>query len=698
MRAITIIGMEPVDVRPGGLNRYASDLAAAYRHAGVEVNMVTHNVPPMVKFGLIKRLWFYFTQGLTDQTSIVDSHFALYGLPYILGRALRGRPALLTSHFQGPWADESVVADGRSSASSVLKKLVERSVYKRSVLVVVLSQGFKERIVSDYAVDRDRVRIIKPGVDLDRFKINSIDGRRPREHADFQICAVRRLDPRMGLDVAIRAMSLLGTGYTLKIAGVGKDQKRLEELIDELALADRVELVGRLTDEQIVDLYNDSDLSIVPTVALEGFGLVVLESLACGTPVVASRQGGLIDALAPFRDEMLFEPGSPRELAATIRKFVDGESAPSYRECRSFAELHGWPQVIAAHRREIRQVVFESVGKELSVYPPSTAALVICSINRPHDLRRALKSISQYRRQPDEIIVVTRPDQLETIEVVRTADAEPPPRLVFVDKPGLAAAVQTGLRASMSEVTCFTDDDSIPLEDWFERIQIAFHDDYFLVAVGGRDNVGADRTVKSDEPVGHISKSGKIYGNHALGVGEARYVSHLKGVNMAFWTSSAQKVNLRDHIVGHGAQYRNEFMLSLAVIQGKGRVLYDPDIKVDHFPASRDNNDARTPVSVEELRLDVSNELASLLGYGNSIRFLVAAARTLFIGTEVRPGIVRICAQRNRTYEQKREVLDSLFWSLRRSVGTARVIRNNRHPKAGLADARTAKPSGVHGE
>jgi glycosyltransferase involved in cell wall biosynthesis len=698
MRAITIIGMEPVDVRPGGLNRYASDLAAAYRHAGVEVNMVTHNVPPMVKFGLIKRLWFYFTQGLTDQTSIVDSHFALYGLPYILGRALRGRPPLLTSHFQGPWADESVVADGRSSASSVLKKLVERSVYKRSVLVVVLSQGFKERIVSDYAVDRDRVRIIKPGVDLDRFKINSTDGRRPREHADFQICAVRRLDPRMGLDVAIRAMSLLGTGYTLKIAGVGKDQKRLEELIDELALADRVELVGRLTDEQIVDLYNDSDLSIVPTVALEGFGLVVLESLACGTPVVASRQGGLIDALAPFREDLLFEPGSNGELAAAIRKIATEEKAPSPEDCRAFAELHGWQQVVTAHRKELRRVTFEAVGKDTSQYPQGTACLVICSVNRPDDLRKALQATSQYHRQPDEIIVVTRPDQAETIEVAKAANTNSPLRLVYVESPGLAAAVQTGLTASTCELTCFTDDDSIPFPDWFERIELAFGADDFLVAVGGRDNVDANRIISTDEPVGQISNFGKIYGNHALGSGEPRYVTHLKGVNMGFWTSSAQQVNLKDHIVGNGAQYRNEFMLSLAVSEGKGRVLYDPAIQVDHFPAHRDNDDARTPVSIAELKLDVSNELASLLAYGYGPRFFIAAARTLFIGTDVRPGIFRICNHRNDSSGQTSEKLASLLWSLKRSLLTASAVRQDRRRRTGRKEHRGDGAVDVRGE
>jgi glycosyltransferase involved in cell wall biosynthesis len=678
MRAITIIGMEPIAVRPGGLNRYANDLGSAYRAAEVEVNMITHDVPANAKFGLVRRLWFYFRVGLIDQNPIVDSHFALYGLPYILARKMRGRGVLLTSHFQGPWADESVVADGRPSASSALKKIVERAVYSRSRLIIVLSEGFKERIVTDYGVPRDRVRVIKPGVDLGRFRAQVDVLQKSNGNAAFRICAVRRLDPRMGLDVAIRAMSLLGEGFELKIAGVGKDQKRLETLIDELSLTGRVQLLGRLTDQEIVDLYNSSDLSVVPTVALEGFGLVVLESLACGTPVVASRQGGLIDALAPFRDDMLFEPGNHNELASAVRRAAEKESVPTSAECRSFAELHGWTQVVQAHLGEIWKAAFEYVGKDHNRYQQGTAALVICSVNRPHDLRKALESVSQYNRQPDEIIVVTRPDQAETIDVARTVDTCSPLRLVFVDTPGLAAAVQKGLEASVCEITCFTDDDSVPLPNWLERIEIAFKNDALLVAVGGRDNVDADRTISTEEPVGVVSASGKIYGNHALGVGEPRYVNHLKGVNMGFWTASAQRINLKDHIRGTGAQYRNEFLLSLAVGGGNGQVLYDPDIQVDHFPARRDDNDARTPVSVDELKLDVSNELASLLAYGNGTRFLIAALRTLFIGTEVRPGILRVCTQSTNTAKHKREAIGSLLWSTKRSLATARTVRQER--------------------
>lgn len=678
MRAITIIGMEPIAVRPGGLNRYANDLAAAYRAAEVEVDMLTHDVPANARFGLLRRLWFYFHRGLIDQTPIVDSHFALYGLPYILARGIRGRGVLLISHFQGPWADESVVADGRPSASSALKKIVERAVYSRSKLIIVLSQGFKERIVTDYGVPRERVQIIKPGVDLDRFRAEVDANRKPNGSAPFQICAVRRLDPRMGLDVAIRAMSLLDERFELKIAGVGKDQKRLELLIDELSLTGRVQLIGRLTDQEIVDLYNLSDLSIVPTVALEGFGLVVLESLACGTPVVASRQGGLIDALAPFREDMLFEPGNHNELAGAVLRAAEIETVPTPAECRSFAELHGWTQVVQAHLGEIRKAAFQYAEKDNSRYQQGTAALVICSVNRPHDLQKALESVSQYNRQPDEIIVVTRPDQAETIDVARTVDTCSPLRLVFVDVPGLAAAVQTGLQASVCELTCFTDDDSVPLPNWLERIELAFKNDALLVAVGGRDNVDANRTISTDEPVGVVSASGKIYGNHALGVGKPRYVNHLKGVNMGFWTASAQRINLQDHIRGTGAQYRNEFLLSLAVGGGNGKVLYDPGIQVDHFPARRDDNDARTPVSVDELKLDVSNELASLLAYGNGARFLIAAMRTLFIGTEVRPGIVRVCTQSASTAKHKREAIGSLLWSTKRSFATARTVRQER--------------------
>ncbi|UVT24116.1 glycosyltransferase family 4 protein [Rhodococcus pyridinivorans] len=295
---------------------------------------------------LWKRLKSYFQAGLRDDSDIVDCHFALYGFAYVLGRKFSRNPFKLVVHFQGPWYKESEVADGGASVSTRIKKLIEKRLYDKADLFVVLSEEMRSALKNDFNISETEIRRIKPGVNLERFSFRGQGRKTPS--SPFRICSVRRLDPRMGLDVALRALALVDEDFEYVIAGQGQQRDVLERLVRDLGLSSRVKLVGRLSDSEIVELYQSSDLSLVPTVALEGFGLVVLESLACGTPVVASRQGGLIDALEDFDPALLVQANDPNALADRIKGALDGD-LPSREECADFAALHSWSSVVKAH-------------------------------------------------------------------------------------------------------------------------------------------------------------------------------------------------------------------------------------------------------------------------------------------------------------------------------------------------------------
>ncbi|OZD10780.1 hypothetical protein CH253_29730 [Rhodococcus sp. 06-156-3C] len=690
MDSITIVGMEPVSVRPGGLNRYAADLVRAYEELGYSVHFVTHQKSGDGRRSILPvRLLRYFRAGIVDRNTVVDSHFALYGLSYLLGRRLSGHSYILVNHFQGPWSEESAIASGKNGYATFLKKTIEKMMYRNADKFVVLSEEFRTHLISRFRVEEGDIEVIKPGVDTARFKEKKLS---LNSGEIFRICAVRRLDPRMGLDVALAAMELLGEGFELTIAGVGTDKDRLAKIVKEKSLAGRVRFAGRLSDDEVVTLYQQSHLSIVPTVALEGFGLVVLESLACGTPVVASRQGGLIDALESFCDDMLVDPGNAVELAKRIMDARDGQM-PTQESCRAFAMKHSWPSVVDKHVSLAQSAIYEKTQKSGSARK-GTTAVVVCSVNRPNDLDRCLRALAALHRTPDEVIVVTRHSQSATISVAESFRGEIPIRVDFSSKPGLAAAIEAGLASSTSEITCFCDDDAVPRSDWLTKIERAFAIDASVIAVGGRDNVDGDQRSVTANPVGTLSWTGKIYGNHALGKGGPRYVQHLKGANMAVWTAAAKTIPLSTMVRGEGAQYRNELILCSAISNRFTKIVYDPSIQVDHFPSTRPEGDARTPLSARELKNDVANELFATLAFRKNARAFSAVLRTVAIGTAVRPGMLRTAiSMRPENFNRGVAEINAVGLGFRQALKHAAVVRRQSGASRRVGSGRIAQPT-----
>ena len=120
--------------------------------------------------------------------------------------------------------------------------------------------------------------------------------------------AVRRLVRRMGLEDLIDAIGLLKHRHPdvlLLIAGKGKIGEELQQRIDAAGLQDNVKLLGFVPDNHLAALYRAATVSVVPTVALEGFGLITVESLASGTPVLVTPVGGLPEAVAGLSDDLV---------------------------------------------------------------------------------------------------------------------------------------------------------------------------------------------------------------------------------------------------------------------------------------------------------------------------------------------------------------------------------------------------------
>jgi glycosyltransferase involved in cell wall biosynthesis len=388
-----LLGAHWYEDAPGGLNRYLADLFTALDAAGLcpraTVAGPAANAPvdvvPGTRFDRplpIRLVGFSraATRAASTSVTVVDAHFALYAFwPVVAGR-LRRLP--LVVHFQGPWAEESVASGETSGWRIPVKRWVERSVYRRAVAVVVLSEAFKRLLVRDYGVPPWAIEVIPPGVDLARFA--------PGDRADARavldlspeaqiVIVVRRLVPRMGLDILIDAWARLQPTLPraqLVVVGDGPERHQLQELARRSGIGASVRFLGRVDDATLARCYQAADLSVVPTAALEGFGLVVLESLACGTPVVVTDSGGLPEGVAGLDLSLIVPAGDADALASRLRTALDGTQAPpAPTRCRAHAESFSWPMVAEHHRAVYSRAVHPAPRKLRVVYIDHCARL-----------------------------------------------------------------------------------------------------------------------------------------------------------------------------------------------------------------------------------------------------------------------------------------------------------------------------------
>lgn len=291
---------------------------------------------------------------------VVAAHFALYTLPVL--DLIRDIP--LVVHFHGPWGLESRV-EGANPAVVAAKRLVERLVYRRARRIIVLSDAFGRILQDHYGIPGSVLRRIPGGVDSARFAVGET-----REEARFAlgwesgrptVLAVRRLVRRMGLGNLIQAIALLRQRHPdvlLCIAGTGAAREELEGQARAAGLQDSVRFLGSLSDAALPLAYRAADVSIVPTLALEGFGLIAVESLAAGTPVLVTPVGGLPEIVRPLSPDLVLPGTSPELIAAGLDGALSNPGLlPSDAACRRYAQAHfDWQAVAQATADVYREV------------------------------------------------------------------------------------------------------------------------------------------------------------------------------------------------------------------------------------------------------------------------------------------------------------------------------------------------------
>ncbi len=363
----------------GGLDRYYRSLFEHLPEATGVVVGPADDVPPAVTvasredLALPHRLFDFWraARRAANGVEVVDAHFALYALAPLLFGATRTSPSVF--HFHGPWAEENVAAGDTSRVKLRLRRSLERLALGRADAHVVLSSAFRRVLVERYRVSPWEIHVLAPGVALDVFTPGERSGARARLGIDasaFVVVCARRLVPRMGIDVLLDAWARLegelSDDSVLLLVGDGPLHAQLSERAAHPTLAARVRIMGRLSDADLIDAYRTADVAVVPTIAFEGFGLVVLEAAACGTPSIVSKVGGLPEVTIPLDPSLMIAAADHEALAARLREAAQG-LLPTRARTRTYAESFDWRTVADRHRSLYRRLAAGERDERLRV-------------------------------------------------------------------------------------------------------------------------------------------------------------------------------------------------------------------------------------------------------------------------------------------------------------------------------------------
>jgi len=216
---------------------------------------------------------------------------------------------------------------------------------EQAAAVITVSGALRQRAI-EVGIDEKKIAVLRNGVDLEQFTPQDREASRQQFGASgFTVVSVGNLVPLKGHEMTIEAVASMPDA-TLLIAGGGPLHDALVARAAALGVADRVKLLGEVPHGQLARLYSAADVSVLMS-EREGWANVLLESMACGTAVVATRVGGNAEAITLHAAGALLPERSSEALAGALRAFRQN---PNDRAAtRRHAEAFGWGAVAAGN-------------------------------------------------------------------------------------------------------------------------------------------------------------------------------------------------------------------------------------------------------------------------------------------------------------------------------------------------------------
>jgi D-inositol-3-phosphate glycosyltransferase len=376
----------------GGMNVYVRDLSRELARRGHHVDVYTRSQDPSlprIRSGLgygarvihlpagpehpyDKHLVYghlpEFVDGVLAQAEadgaaydVLHSHYWLSG---VVARELRHRwgvPIAHMAHTLGKM--KNAVAQRPEERETARRIVVETEIVHSADALVAATPVEREQLVQLYAAAPARIRVISPGVDIERF--HPIPTAHAKEHIGIcpnrrTILFVGRIEPLKGIDNLLRAMARIAEkrpdlrdGLCVSIVGgdldasrVDDEMMRLQELREELGIDDIVTFLGARDQDMLQYYYSAAEMVVMPS-DYESFGMVALEAMACGTPVIASDVGGLAFLVKHGRTGYRVPARDPAALAAKITSLLTDEGLRRRigQRAACWAESYAWPRI-----------------------------------------------------------------------------------------------------------------------------------------------------------------------------------------------------------------------------------------------------------------------------------------------------------------------------------------------------------------
>lgn len=249
---------------------------------------------------------------------------------------LKGLPLVITIHQCALPAEDVLTA--RKSLANILAAFYKGLFLAYDLAIakkIILVSPSATNLVSSLVKYHDKIVVIPDGVDTKLFRPKRLRSR--SSNGPFRVLYVGRFMPFKGLDTLIEAFYLLRrrrADVRLLLVGRGPTKELAEKKVKELGMMDQVEFLGQIPNHKgLVDAYNSADAFVLPSRSpAEGFGMVLLEAMACGLPVVATRVGGIPYVLGDGLYGKLVKPRDPYELASALDQIHNNDKLSEMRK------------------------------------------------------------------------------------------------------------------------------------------------------------------------------------------------------------------------------------------------------------------------------------------------------------------------------------------------------------------------------
>jgi D-inositol-3-phosphate glycosyltransferase len=376
----------------GGMNVYVRELTRALGKRGIATDIFTraqHPAAPRIqRIGECGRVFRVpagpqtpydknkvydhlapFTQGILDiaeqqriHYDVVHGHYWLSGLAArILGDVWQV-PVVQMFHTLGKLKNQ--VASSAAEMESALRIEQEGEVMCSADLLVAATALEKNQMQTLYGADPAKIAVVPPGVNLERFRpLPCVEARAHIGIPPHQkmVLFVGRIQPIKGIDTLIRAMALLfrdkpelADQVCLCIIGGSQEDSaseqqelaRLKTLQHELGVGNLITFLGSKEQAELVYYYSGASVLVVPS-HYESFGMVALEAMACGTPIIASDVGGLSYSVADNFSGYLVPRGDPKLLADKIDLVLDQDDLRRQlgEQAKQWVRRYSWTQI-----------------------------------------------------------------------------------------------------------------------------------------------------------------------------------------------------------------------------------------------------------------------------------------------------------------------------------------------------------------